>query len=171
MKEGKILDSAISIILFILIFLFFSIKKQYVEIIVILIIELIIDFVTVQALSSAPVLGMIAISVGKPLIQILIYAIVKMSVMGVFYLLLQKSNVTAIVGYLLINLLFNIFHITLLTISGSIFIDLILNSIIAGIILVTYNKLSFLDEVKWFSISAMIIDFVLASLTRSVFFV
>ena len=161
------MNSIITIIFFIIIFLLFAIKRQYTEMIIILIIMLIMDFVVVKSLSTIPLLGTIAIAVGQPLISILIYTIIKLIIMGLYYLLLQKNNITAIVGYLLVNILINKFY---MTISGDVFVDVILNLIISGIILVAYNKFNYLDDLKWFAISAMIIDFVLQISISSIFF-
>lgn len=161
------MGSIIPILFFIVLFLLFAIKKEYVEILVTLIILLILDFTIVKAFSNAPFLGAIVVSVGKPFINILLYPVVKLIVMGGYYWLLQKNGAIAIIGYLLINILINQFYIT---ISGNLFIDLIVNAIIAGIILVIYNKTDYLEDLKWFAIIAMIIDFVLQILIGLIVF-
>lgn len=161
------MNSIIPMIFFIIIFLLFAIKRQYIEIIIMLIIMLIMDFVVVKGFATTPFFGPIAISVGQPLIDILIYAIVKLIIMGLYYLLLQKNNIIAIVVYLLVNILFNQLYMTL---SGNIFIDLIFNLISSVILLVAYNKFNYLNDLKWFAIIAVIIDFVLQFSISSIFF-
>jgi len=161
------MNSIVSTILFIVIFLLFAIKRQYVEILVMLIIMLIMDFVIVKGFETTPFLGAIVISIGKPFIDILVYAIVKLIVMGIFYFLTQKNYIVAFIGYLIINVLINAFY---MTISGNIFIDIIFNALIAGIILTIYNKFDYLDDLKWFSIGAMVIDFILEISISSIFF-
>ncbi len=161
------MGSIISTILFIVIFLLFAVKRKYVEILITLIIMLIMDFVIVKGFSTTPFFGAIAISVGKPFINILVYAIVKLIVMGIFYFLLQKNYIVAFIGYLIENILINIFY---MTISGNIFIDIIFNAIIAGIILFAYHKSNYFDDLKWFSITAMVIDFILQISISSIFF-
>lgn len=161
------MSSVIPIVLLVIIFLLFAIKRQYLEILVILIIMLIMDWVIVKGFSTTPLLGGIAITVGQPFINILIYAIVKLIVMGIFYFLLQKNYLVAIIGYLIVNILINTLY---MTISGNVFIDMIFNTFIATIILIGYNRFNYLEDLKWFSISAMIIDFILQTLISSIFF-
>lgn len=161
------MSTIVSIILFVIIFLFFAIRKEYVEILITLIIVLIIDFTVVKSFSSIPILNTIAINVGAPYINILIYVIIKLIFMGLYYILLQKNNIIAIIGYLLIGILINKFH---MTISGNIFLDIIFNFMISGIILIVYNKSTYLEDLKWFSIYAMLISFVLESAIGSMFF-
>ena len=57
-----------------------------------------------------------------------------------------------------------------MTISGNIFLDIIFNFMISGIILIVYNKSTYLEDLKWFSIYAMLISFVLESAIGSMFF-
>ena len=55
------------------IFILFAINKNYIELIINLIIYLIIDWAIVSIFSKAPVIGVIGVSVGKPIVNILIY--------------------------------------------------------------------------------------------------
>ena len=71
------------IIILIMFFIFFAMKKEYVELIVALVVILILDYAFVQILSTAPILGRVAISVGGPVIELLIYAIAKLIIMGI----------------------------------------------------------------------------------------
>ena len=161
------LGTIIPIMLFSILFLLFALKKQYVEILITLIVVLILDWAVVKSFSSTPFFGMIAISVAEPLINILIYTIIKLIFMGVYYVLLNKNSIIAIIGYLLISLIINNFY---MTISGNIFLDIIFNLIISSILLIVYNKSSYLDDLKWFSIFGLIISFILESLIGSIFF-
>lgn len=159
---------AIPTILFIVVFLLFSIKREYVQTLITLIIALIIDFVIVKGFSTAPLIGTVAISVGKPFITILTYTIIKMIIMGIFYLLIQKNAIIAIIGYVLIGILFNRFYMSM---SGNILIDMLCNAIIAWIIFIAYNKINNVDNLKWFTIMAMVINFVLEILVSSIIFI
>lgn len=161
------MGTIIPIMLFSILFLLFALKKQYVEILITLIVVLIIDWSVVKSLSSTPFFGIIATSVGEPFINILIYTIIKLIFMGVYYVLLNKNNIIAIIVYLLIGILINNFY---MTISGNIFLDIIFNLIISSILLFVYNKSSYLDNLKWFSIFGLIISFILESLIGSIFF-
>lgn len=128
---------------------------------------LILDFAIVKGFATTPFFGAIAISVGKPFINILVYAIVKLIVMGVLYFLLQKNYIVAFIGYLIINILINAFYMTM---TGNIFMDAIFNALIVGIIFIVHNRFDYLDDLKWFSVSAMVIDFILQNLISSIFF-
>lgn len=152
------MSTIIPILLFIVMFLLFAMKREYVEMLIILIIMLILDFTMVKAFSTAPLLGGIVLSIGKPFVNILMYVIIKLMIMGIYYALLQKNNIGAIIGYLLINMVINKF---LIAISGNILIDIIVNVIIGGIIFIVYQKTDYIKDLKWFAISAMIIDFIL----------
>lgn len=160
------MSTIISIVFFIAIFLIFAMKREYVEILITLIIGLVLDFAIVKGLSAVPLIGSVAISVGIPFMQILIYALIKMIVMGIFYFLLQKNDIVAIIGYLFINLILNKVYMTM---SGNIGIDMILNAIIVGVIFFVYKKSDYMDEVKWFAIIAIIIDLVLEILMDLIF--
>ena len=74
-----------AVLLFLVIFLLFAIKKEYIGILVGLVIMLIIDFAVVKGLANTPLFGTIAISVGQPFLSILIYVIIKLIVMGIFF--------------------------------------------------------------------------------------
>ena len=80
--------------------------------------------------------------------------------------ILQKNGIVAITGYLGMNLILNKVYRTM---SGNILMDILLNAMIAGIILGVYKKSSYMDEIKWFAIIAMIIDFVLGILVSLIF--
>ncbi len=160
------MNSGLVVLVFIAILLLF-IKKEYIEVLINLIIGLIIDFTIVKGFSTTPLFGAIAISVGKPLLIILMYAISKIIILGIYYLLLQRNSIIAILGYILMSILFNIF---IMSISGSIFIDIIFNAIISGIIYALQYKFSYLDELKWFTIISMITSSILEVSISLIFF-
>ena len=150
------MSTVIGIILTLIIFVLFAMNKEYFQILLFLIFYLVADWAVVKIFSTTPLIGGIAISVGEPIINILIYAIVGLISMGILYYLVSKYNFfITLIGYLIINFIINKFYFT---ISGNIFIDLIFNAIIGSVIIFAYKKSSIMDELKWFAIIGVIIE-------------
>jgi len=141
------------------IIILFAIKKNYKELLVFLTISLILDWIFVNVFSTTPLIRTIVISVGKPILSALIYAVIELICMGIFYYTLRKYNyIISLIVYLVINLIINKFY---MTISGSILLDLFFNFIIGIIIIIVYRKNIEMEDIKWFAIIGMIIDTIL----------
>ncbi len=157
-----------AVLLTLAIFVLFAVKKSYIELIINLIIYLIIDWAIVSIFSKAPVIGMIGVSVGKPIVNILIYTIIGLISMGIFYYLSQRYNfVIPIIVYVLINLVISRFY---MSISGNILLDVLFNIIIGAILVFVYKKTRAMEEVKWFAIIGVIVEAILKFGISKIFF-
>lgn len=146
----------IVVIIALIIFLLFALKKDYGQLLVFLIVCLILNGIIVNALSTNSLIGTMAISVKNPILSVLIYAVIELICMGTFYYMLKKYNrIIALIVYLVINLIINIFY---MTISGNILLDLVFNFIIGSIILIAYKEILEMEAIKWFVILGVIID-------------
>ena len=162
------MGTVIAILITLAIFLIFALNKSYVQLLAFLIFYLVLDWAILKIFSTTPLIGGIAISVGTPILSLLIYAIISLISMGIFYYVSQRYNyIISIIIYLVINLIINKFY---MTISGNIFFDILFNFIIANIILLAYKKSSAMDDIKWFAIIAMIIDTILKFSISGIFF-
>ena len=147
------------------IFLLLAIKKNYMQILVFLIIYLILAGIFVNAFATTPLIGNLAILVGSPILSTLIYVMIELICMSIFYYILKKYNyIVSLIVYLVIKLLINIFY---MTISGEILLDLIFNFIIGYIIITVYKENIQMEVIKWFAIIGMIIDTVCTFLIAS----
>ena len=150
------------------IFILFAINKNYIELIINLIIYLIIDWAIVSIFSKAPVIGVIGVSVGKPIVNILIYTIIGLISMGIFYYLSERYNfVIPIIVYVLINLVISRFY---MSISGNILLDMLFNAIIGVILAFVYTKTKAMEEVKWFAIIGVVVEAILKFGISIIFF-
>ena len=147
------------IIIALVIIILFAIKKNYKELLIFLIISLILDWIFVNVFSVIPFIRAVAISVGSPILLILIYVLIELICMGIFYYTLQKYNYTiSLIIYLVIHIMINKFYMML---SGSILLDLLFNFVIGIIIITVYKKNIAMEDIKWFAIIGMIIDTIL----------
>ena len=67
------------------IFLLLAIKKNYMQILVFLIIYLILAGIFVNAFATTPLIGNLAILVGSPILSTLIYVMIELICMSIFY--------------------------------------------------------------------------------------
>ena len=72
------------------IFLLLAIKKNYMQILVFLIIYLILAGIFVNAFATTPLIGNLAILVGNPILSTLIYVMIELICMSIFYYILKK---------------------------------------------------------------------------------
>lgn len=157
-----------SVIIVLALFVLYAINKSYMQLVFTLIFYLVVDWAVVQIFSATPLIGGIAISVGKPILSLLIYVIIGLIVMGVFYNILNKYNIAiSMIVYLLIFLIINKFY---MTISGNILFDAFFNCIIGIIIILAYQKSGVMDDEKWFSIIALAIETLLSYSITGLFF-
>jgi len=151
------------IIMITLVIILFITKKNYRELLVFLAISLIIDWIFVNIFSTIPLIRVIAISVGNPILSVLIYTVIELICMGIFYYVLKKYNyIISLIVYsiikLIIKLIINEFY---MSITGTIILDLLFNFIIGIIIIIAYRKSIVMEDIKWFAIIGMIIDTIL----------
>lgn len=100
-----------------------------------------------------------AFLVGKPILSVLIYAVIELICMGIFYHALQKyNNVISLIVYCVIKIIINQFYRTL---TKSILLDLLLNFIIGTMIIIAYRKIIKMEDIKWFVIIGMMINTIL----------
>lgn len=148
---GTILATIIMLIIFTL----FTINKTYVQTLTFLIFYLILDWAIVKFFSTVPLIGYIAISVGAPILMPMLYITLVMIDMGVFYFVLQRYNyIVSMAVFLIINIVLNKIY---MTITGNMFLDILINFAIGNIVILAYKKISIIEDIKWFSIAGTII--------------
>ena len=149
------MGTILAIIIMLIIFALFTINKTYVQTLMFLIFYLILDWAIVKIFSTVPLIGYIANLVGEPILMPMLYITLVMIDMGVFYFVLQRYNyIVSMAVFLIINIILNKIY---MTITGNMFLDILINFAIGNIVILAYKKISIIEDIKWFSIAGTII--------------